>query len=85
MPNKNQHGLSRSIPEDVKQHVRQECGFGCVICGNIIIDYEHIDPGFAEARESCVVFIGKNLPKEFIVEGLARCLVPADTVNVPEH
>jgi G3E family GTPase len=38
-----------------------------------------------EARESCVVFIGKNLPKEFIMDGLARCLLPAETVAVPEH
>jgi G3E family GTPase len=38
-----------------------------------------------EARESCVVFIGKNLPKEFIVDGLARCLLPADTVAVLEQ
>jgi G3E family GTPase len=38
-----------------------------------------------EARESCVVFIGKNLPKEFIVDGLARCLLSAETVTVPEH
>jgi hypothetical protein len=32
-----------------------------------------------------VVFIGKNLPKEFIVDGLARCLLPAETVALPEH
>jgi hypothetical protein len=38
-----------------------------------------------EARESCVVFIGKNLPKEFIVDGLARCLLPAETVALPER
>jgi G3E family GTPase len=38
-----------------------------------------------EARESRVVFIGKNLPKEFIMDGLARCLLPAETVALPEH
>ena len=38
-----------------------------------------------EARESRLVFIGKNLPKEFIMDGLARCLLPVDTVAVPEH
>jgi G3E family GTPase len=38
-----------------------------------------------EARESCVVFIGKNLPKEFIMDGLARCLLSAETVGLPEH
>lgn len=34
-----------------------------------------------QARESCVVFIGKNLPRELIVDGLARCLVPTETVD----
>ena len=34
-----------------------------------------------EARESRLVFIGKKLPKEFIVDGLARCLLSADTVT----
>ena len=38
-----------------------------------------------EARESCVVFIGKNLPKEFIVDGLERCLLSTETVAIPEH
>ena len=37
--------------------------------------------GKDETRESCVVFIGKNLPKELIVDGLARCLLSADTVT----
>jgi hypothetical protein len=32
-----------------------------------------------------VVFIGKNLPKEFIMDGLARCLLSAETVGLPEH
>jgi G3E family GTPase len=37
------------------------------------------------ARESCVVFIGKNLPKEFIEDGLARCLLPADPLAISER
>jgi hypothetical protein len=45
----NQHGLSRNIPADVKRSVRQRCGYGCVVCGGAIIEYEHIDPPFAEA------------------------------------
>jgi len=47
----NIHGLSRTIPEDVKRQVRQECGFGCVSCGLAIATYEHIDPPFKNARE----------------------------------
>ncbi len=48
--NRNKYGLSRTIPEDVKRNVRQECGFGCVCCGLAIGSYEHIDPQFSEAR-----------------------------------
>jgi len=47
---KNKYGLSRDIPADIKRAVRQACGFGCVICGTAIVEYEHIDPPFSEAR-----------------------------------
>jgi hypothetical protein len=33
----------------VKREIRKRCGFGCVVCGNSIYDYEHVDPPFAEA------------------------------------
>lgn len=46
---KNIYGLDRYIPEGVRRQVRQQCGFGCVICGLAIAQYEHIDPPFAEA------------------------------------
>lgn len=49
--NKNKYGLSRNIPSDIKLKIRQRCGFGCVICGSGIIQYEHVDPEFFEARE----------------------------------
>jgi hypothetical protein len=45
----NKHGLSRNIPTDVKREVRRHSKFGCVICRQLICDYEHIDPPFAEA------------------------------------
>lgn len=48
---KNQHGLSRNIPEDIKQEIRKKYGFGCIICGLGIYEYEHIDPEFKDARE----------------------------------
>ena len=47
----NRHGLSRNIPEGVKREVRQRCGFGCVICGNGIYQYDHFSPEFTQARE----------------------------------
>ncbi|WP_140145769.1 HNH endonuclease, partial [Vibrio parahaemolyticus] len=51
MSDKNKHGLSRYIPEDVKRKVRQKCGYGCVVCGTAIVEYEHVDPEFSEAKE----------------------------------
>src|SRR5262245_16747171 len=51
MTQKNQYGLSRDIPADVKRAVRQACGYGCVICGSAIIEYEHVEPTFENARE----------------------------------
>jgi hypothetical protein len=45
----NKHGLSRDIPAAIKRQVRQRDGFGCVVCGNAIVEYEHFDPEFAEA------------------------------------
>lgn len=48
---KNRFGLSRDIPADVAREVRQRDGFGCVNCGNAIIDYEHFAPEFKDAKE----------------------------------
>jgi len=30
------------IPQEIQREVRQRCGFGCVICGNPIYDYDHM-------------------------------------------
>lgn len=49
--NKNAFGLSRDIPAAVAREVRQRCGFGCVVCGHAIYQYEHLEPPFPEARE----------------------------------
>jgi hypothetical protein len=46
----NRFGLPRHIPENVKREVRRKCGFGCIICGSTIYEYEHVDPPFAIAR-----------------------------------
>ena len=51
MAERNRHGLSRTIPSAVKRVVRQRCGFGCVICGLSLYDYEHFDPDFKDAKE----------------------------------
>ena len=41
--------LSRDIPEAVQRTVRQNCGFGCVVCGSIIYMYHHFEPEFSLA------------------------------------
>jgi len=33
----------RDIPEPIKRLVRQRCGFGCVICGLPLYEYEHME------------------------------------------
>ncbi len=50
-PRKNKHGLPRAIPEKIRREVRQRCGFGCVICGGGIVQYEHVEPLFVDALE----------------------------------
>jgi SEC-C motif-containing protein len=50
MSDRNRYGLARDIPASVAREVRQRCGFGCVMCGCAIYQYEHHDPPFAEAR-----------------------------------
>ncbi|CAI4203212.1 TPA: HNH endonuclease [Acinetobacter baumannii] len=52
MANQNNiHGLSRHIPSQIKRDVRQRDGFGCVLCAVPIIEYEHVDPEFKDAKE----------------------------------
>ncbi len=52
--NINKHGLSRDIPSPTKRAVRRECGFGCVICGCCIYQYEHIEPEWRDAKAHAV-------------------------------
>ncbi|MBV1952439.1 MAG: hypothetical protein KUG64_09655 [Cycloclasticus sp.] len=49
--NKNKHDLSRRIPENIKREVRRRDGFGCVICGAALYDYEHFNPEFKDAEK----------------------------------
>jgi len=76
----NQHNLSRDIPRTVKRKVKKDSGFGCVICGSAICQYEHID--LAPARLHRVGMLRRNrrlvngLPHDRIVRqhgGIYRC------------
>lgn len=46
----NKYGLTRDIPDPIKEGVRQRDGFGCVHCGRGIYTYEHFNPPFKDAR-----------------------------------
>lgn len=50
MADQNSFGLSRYIPDPIKREVRERCGFGCVVCGSAIVDYEHFNPEFKDAK-----------------------------------
>lgn len=48
----NKYGLTRgSLSAETKRKIRQSSGFGCVLCGLGIYQYEHVDPEFNEATE----------------------------------
>jgi hypothetical protein len=47
----NRFELKRYIPADVRREIRKSSGFGCVICGGGLYEYEHVDPEFKDAKE----------------------------------
>jgi hypothetical protein len=46
----NKNNLSRHIDPSIKELIRAEAGFACVICGTCPYDYEHIEPEFKDAH-----------------------------------
>jgi hypothetical protein len=40
---------NREIPLPMKREIRQRCGFGCVLCGMPLYEYEHM-LGFAQVQ-----------------------------------
>lgn len=44
MSRANKLGLKRNIPQNIKKEIRRRSKNGCVICRNLVYDYEHIDP-----------------------------------------
>ncbi|MRT50596.1 hypothetical protein [Raoultella sp. RIT712] len=49
--NENKYGLTRYIDAEKARKIRRDAGYGCVICGVLFTDYEHIDPEFHVASE----------------------------------
>ncbi|WBL44265.1 HNH endonuclease signature motif containing protein [Algoriphagus halophytocola] len=50
MTESNKHGLSRYIPAKIRRKIRKEAGFGCVVCGSAICQYDHVSPDFSNAH-----------------------------------
>ncbi len=48
MARTNKFGRSDYIPAPIARQIRQQCGFGCVVCGLAFYDYEHWNPPFEE-------------------------------------
>ena len=74
----NRHGLNGYIPEKVKRAVRQQCGFGCVLCGSAFVQYDHFDPEFKDATDHRVEGIALLCPghhADFTFKHLPRHLV----------
>ena len=81
---KNKYGLGREIPASIKREVRKRDGFGCVFCAVPIIEYEHVDPTFIEAKEhkssgitllcpTCHAKVTKNqISKELVKQAMAN-------------
>lgn len=47
----NKHGLRRYIEEPIRKQIREDAGYGCVVCGTLFCDYEHIEPEFHDAEQ----------------------------------
>ena len=45
------HKDERNIPAAVKREVRKACGFCCVICEKLVVQYDHFDKPFYVASE----------------------------------
>ncbi|PFI14638.1 HNH endonuclease signature motif containing protein [Bacillus cereus] len=70
---------NRTIPQPIQREVRQRCGFGCVICGFPIYDYDHMRE-WAKVKEhvaeDITLLCPKHhrevtqglLPREFVIE-----------------
>lgn len=85
---------SRNIPLPIQREVRQRCGFGCVICGMPLYEYEHMEE-WAEVKRHVADEItllcdqhhrektGGLLPKEVVREANASPFNLRDNVSKP--
>ncbi|WP_316743814.1 HNH endonuclease [Pedobacter antarcticus] len=78
----NRFGLKRNIDAPIKREIRQNCGFGCVICGLGIFEYEHVEPTWVNAKSHdpsnmtllCVQCHGKKTRGMLSVETIQKAM-----------
>lgn len=77
------------IPDPIKRKVRQNCGFGCVICGLPLYEYDHFKP-YAQVMEHKVENLFLLCPKHHTekTKGLldiatyeSYCVNPVNIIN----
>lgn len=90
----NQECNSRNIPLPIQREVRQRCGFGCVICGMPLYEYEHMNE-WAEVKRHVADEItllcdkhhrektGGLLPKQVVFEANKRPFNLNENVSKP--
>lgn len=82
----NNNRTGRTIPEPVRRLVRKKCGFGCVICGCPIYNYDHIEE-FSVVKEhdpeniallcpTCHMKKGKLITKDMIRKAMVSESAP---------
>lgn len=72
------------IPQAIKREVRQRCCFGCVHCGNPIIEYHHIIPWnqVQTHEEDNLTILCSNCHKK-VTNGLISCAQVIEWNNNP--
>jgi hypothetical protein len=67
------------IPEPMKREIRQRCGFGCVICGNPLYQYHHMNEWrLAQEHKANDITLLCNMHHAEVTNGL---LSPMDVEN----
>lgn len=72
----------RKIPDAIKREVRQRCGFGCVICGLPIYEYEHME-GWANVLRHVAAEITLLCPNHHAQK--TKGLIPVEKVRAANN
>ncbi len=71
--------VARDIPDAMRREVRQRAGFGCIICGNPILDLHH-EPPFHELKQHSANSIFALCPTHHREAGTNPPLLPPSEI-----